>query len=88
MPAERPSRRGGLRPGMVWQIAARDLLTTLRDRRTLSATILMPLILIPLFTLGLPLLMGNLIGGQQQARQQPGHEQRAHRHRFILGKNI
>ncbi len=72
MPAERPSRRGGLRPGMVWQIAARDLLTTLRDRRTLSATILMPLILIPLFTLGLPLLMGNLIGGQQQARQQLG----------------
>ncbi|GGB51212.1 ABC transporter permease [Deinococcus soli (ex Cha et al. 2016)] len=72
MPAERVPRRGGLRPGMVWQIAARDLLTTLRDRRTLSATILMPLILIPLFTLGLPLLMGNLIGGQQQARQQLG----------------
>ncbi|GGK90289.1 ABC transporter permease [Deinococcus radiotolerans] len=73
MPAEPTAdRRSGLRPALVWQIAARDLLATLRDRRTLRATILMPLILIPLFTLGLPLLMGNLIGGQQQTRQQLG----------------
>ncbi|AWT35788.1 ABC transporter [Deinococcus arenae] len=67
-----PAERRGLRPATLWQIATRDLLTTLRDRRTLTATILMPLILIPLLSLGLPLLMGNLIGGQQQARQQLG----------------
>ncbi|MFC3834605.1 MULTISPECIES: ABC transporter permease [Deinococcus] len=66
MPSER------LRPALVWRIAARDLLSTIRDRRTLTATILMPLLLIPLFTLGLPLLLGNLIGGQQQARQKLG----------------
>ncbi|GGR86040.1 ABC transporter permease subunit [Deinococcus sedimenti] len=72
MRADRTPPRAGLRPGMVWQIALRDLITTLRDRRTLNATILMPLILIPLLTLGLPLLMGNLIGGQQQSRQQLG----------------
>ncbi|GHF29334.1 ABC transporter [Deinococcus metalli] len=57
---------------MVWRIAARDLLSTLRDRRTLNATILMPMILIPLFTLGLPLMLGSFIGGQQQARQKLG----------------
>jgi sodium transport system permease protein len=57
---------------MVWRIAARDLLSTLRDRRTLSATILMPLILIPVLSLGLPLLLGSFIGGQQQERQKVG----------------
>ncbi|MDV6375321.1 ABC transporter permease [Deinococcus arenicola] len=57
---------------MVWRIAARDLLSTLRDRRTLAATILMPLILIPALALGLPLLLGNFIGGQQQQRQTVG----------------
>ncbi|CAM3550611.1 ABC transporter permease [Deinococcus frigens] len=57
---------------MVWRIAARDLLSTLRDRRTLAATILMPLILIPALSLGLPLLLGSFIGGQQQERQKVG----------------
>lgn len=62
----------GVRPDMVWRIAARDLLSTLRDRRTLAATILMPLILIPVLALGLPLLLGSFIGGQQQERQTVG----------------
>lgn len=57
---------------MVWRVAVRDLLATLRDRRTLNATIIMPLLLIPLFTLGMPMLMGKLIGGQQQERQKVG----------------
>ncbi|EYB69741.1 ABC transporter [Deinococcus phoenicis] len=53
-------------------MASRDLLSTLRDRRTLTSTILIPLLLIPLFTLGLPLLLGKFIGGQAQERQQVG----------------
>lgn len=57
---------------MIWRIAARDLLSTLRDRRTVTATVLMPMILIPLFTLGLPLMLGQFIGGQQQERQKLG----------------
>ena len=61
-----------LRWGMVWRIAARDLLSTLRDRRTVAATVLMPMILIPLFSLGLPLMLGGFIGGQQQERQKLG----------------
>lgn len=67
-----PSDRTGLRWGMVWRVALRDLLSTVRDRRTLNATILMPLILIPAFTLGLPLMLGQFIGGQQQERQKVG----------------
>lgn len=65
-------RSEGLRWAFVRQVAARDLLSTLRDRRTLTSTILIPLLLIPLFTLGLPLLLGRFIGGQAQARQKVG----------------
>jgi len=65
-------RSEGLRWGYVWQVASRDLLSTLRDRRTLTSTILIPLLLIPLFTLGMPMLFGRLIGGQAQARQKVG----------------
>ncbi|AFD25736.1 ABC transporter permease [Deinococcus gobiensis] len=57
---------------MVWRVAARDLLATLRDRRALISTILIPLLIIPLFTLGLPLLLGTLVGNQAQARQKVG----------------
>lgn len=67
-----PRPKGGLRPGMVWRVAARDLLTTLRDRRALLSTILIPLLIIPIFTLGLPLLLGTLVGGQAQTRQKVG----------------
>ncbi len=56
----------------VWTVARQELLTTLRDRRTLTSTILVPLIMIPLFTVGLPLLFGTLFGGQAQTRQTVG----------------
>ncbi|GGR43460.1 ABC transporter [Deinococcus seoulensis] len=73
LPTPGPARSARtLRPRTVWHVAARDLLSTLRDRRTLNATVLMPLILIPLFTLGLPLMLGSFIGGQQQERQTVG----------------
>ncbi|GAA5512560.1 ABC transporter permease protein NatB [Deinococcus carri] len=61
-----------MRPDYIWRVASRDLLSTLRDRRTLTSTILIPLLLIPLFTLGLPLLLGRFIGGQAQERQKVG----------------
>ena len=56
----------------VWTVARQELLTTLRDRRTLTSSILIPLILIPAFTVGLPLLLGTLLGGQAQTRQSVG----------------
>lgn len=66
------AERAALRPSMVWRVAWRDLLTTLRDRRALTSTILIPMIMIPLFTLGMPLLLGKLIGGQVEGRQKVG----------------
>lgn len=60
---------GSLRPRMVWRVAWRDLLSTLRDSRTLTSTILVPLLIIPLFTLGMPLALGRVMGGQAQTRQ-------------------
>lgn len=65
-------RSEALRPRMVWNIAWRDLLSTLRDRRTLTSTILLPLLVLPLLTLGMPLLMGSLMGGQAKATQKVG----------------
>ena len=56
----------------IWSVARQELLATLRDRRTLSSTILVPLLLIPLFTVGLPLLLASLFGGQAQTRQTVG----------------
>lgn len=63
---------GGLRWPLVWNVARRDLLSTLRDRRALISTILLPLLILPLFTLGMPLLLGRLIGGQAAERQKVG----------------
>ena len=68
----RSGRSGGLRWPLVWNVAWRDLLSTLRDRRTLVSTILLPLLILPLFTLGMPLLLGRLIGGQATERQKVG----------------
>ncbi|WP_102125704.1 ABC transporter permease [Deinococcus planocerae] len=61
-----------MRPEFVWRVASRDLLSTLRDRRALVGSVLIPLLLIPLFTLGLPLLLGRFVGGQAQERQRVG----------------
>ena len=65
-------RSEALRLRMVWNVAWRDLLSTLRDRRTLTSTILLPLLVLPLLTLGMPLLMGNLMGGQVRETQKVG----------------
>lgn len=61
-----------MRPDFIWRVAARDLLATLRDTRTLLGTILIPLVLIPALMLGMPLLLGQFVGGQAQERQKVG----------------
>ena len=61
-----------LRWKFVWQVARKELLSTVRDRRTLTSTILMPLLLIPLFTVGMPLLLGKAFDSQGQDRQKVG----------------
>lgn len=62
----------GLRWTFVRQVALKELLSTLRDRRALLSSILLPLLLIPLFTAGLPLLLGRAFSGQSQERQRVG----------------
>ena len=61
-----------LRWSFVWQVARKELLSTVRDRRALASSILLPLLLIPLFTVGLPLLLTRALSGQGQERQKVG----------------
>ncbi|PYE56238.1 ABC transporter permease [Deinococcus yavapaiensis] len=61
-----------MRLAFVWKVASKELLSTWRDRRTLTSVILLPLIMIPLFTIGFPLLIGRSLTGQQEARQKVG----------------
>ncbi len=56
----------------LWTVTRQELLSTWRDKRTLSSSILVPLLVIPLITVGLPLLMSNLIGGQKDRQQTVG----------------
>ncbi|MBB6096641.1 sodium transport system permease protein [Deinobacterium chartae] len=61
-----------MRTNFVWQVAYKEILSTLRDRRTLVSTILLPLLLIPVFLLGFPLLIGGLLGGETARVQKVG----------------
>ena len=61
-----------LRWSFVWQVARKELLSTVRNRRALASSILLPLLLIPLFTVGLPLLLTRALSGQGQERQRVG----------------
>jgi sodium transport system permease protein len=49
-----------MRPRMVRRVAAREILSTLRDRRAIVSNLLIPLLLLPGIMLGLPLLLGGL----------------------------
>ena len=51
-----------MRPGLVWAVARREVLATLRDHRAVLANLLIPLVVLPLVMLGLPLLLGGLFG--------------------------
>ncbi|WP_424951688.1 ABC transporter permease subunit [Deinococcus sp.] len=61
-----------LRWRFVWQVARKELLSTVRDRRALLSGILLPLLLIPVFTVGFPALLGRAFSGQGQERQRVG----------------
>lgn len=61
-----------MRVNHIWEVARRDLLSTIRDRRTLVSSIVLPMLIIPLMMVGLPMLMGGLMGGEVKARQKVG----------------
>lgn len=56
-----------MRSGRVRQIAAKEILSTVRDRRAIVSNLLVPLFLLPLLMLGLPLALGGLFNREQAA---------------------
>ena len=61
-----------MRWAFVRRVAGKEVLSTLRDRRTLISSIVLPLVMIPLFLIGLPLTIGRAVGGEQEKRQTVG----------------
>lgn len=54
-----------MRPVMIRRIAAKEILSTLRDHRAIISNLLIPLLVLPVMMLGLPLLMGGLFEREQ-----------------------
>lgn len=57
---------------LLFTVTAQELRATWRDKRTLSSSILVPLLVIPLITVGLPLLISHFLAGERQQRQVVG----------------
>ncbi|HEX7004037.1 MAG TPA: ABC transporter permease [Trueperaceae bacterium] len=55
---------------IISQITAKEVLSTLRDRRAIVSNLLLPLVLLPVIMLGLPLLLGSLFN-REQASETP-----------------
>ncbi len=49
-----------MRPRFIGRIAAKEILSTLRDTRAIVSNLVIPLVLLPVVMLGLPLLLGGL----------------------------
>ncbi|WP_437677679.1 ABC transporter permease subunit/CPBP intramembrane protease [Sorangium sp. So ce131] len=54
-----------MRPAIVWTILRKELLESLRDRRTLVRLVVLPILLYPLFALG----MSKIVGSEAAARE-------------------
>jgi sodium transport system permease protein len=59
-----------MRWDFIGRVAGKEILSTLRDRRTLVSSIVLPLVMIPLFLIGFPLVIGNTFQREQQERRQ------------------
>jgi len=54
-----------VRPQLILRVAAKEILSTLRDQRAIISNLLIPLIVLPVVMLGLPLLLGGLFQREQ-----------------------
>ncbi len=61
-----------MRPGTVWTLFAKEVVSTLRDRRAVVSTLVLPLLLMPLFMVGFPLLFGGLAARESETVSQIG----------------
>lgn len=60
-----------MRLTIVKHIAAKEILSTLRDRRALISTLIIPLLLLPIMMIGMPLLIGGLFSKEITAEGVP-----------------
>lgn len=63
-----------MNPSKIWQIASKEILSTLRDRRALVSSLLIPLLILPVTMLGLPLALGGLFEREQATVTEVGVE--------------
>ncbi len=49
-----------MRWSRIWDVARKEVLSTVRDHRAIISNILLPLVLLPVIMLGMPLLLGGL----------------------------
>ena len=56
-----------LRPRLIGLVAQQQIVSVVRDRRTLFSAIVLPFLILPLMMLGLPLLMGGLFEREVEA---------------------
>ena len=61
-----------MRPSMIWTITKKELLSTIRDRRAIVSSLLIPLLILPVMMLGLPLALGGLFEREQATVTQVG----------------
>lgn len=54
-----------MRLPLVFHVARKEILATLRDRRAIVSSLLIPLLILPVVMLGLPLLLGGLFEREQ-----------------------
>ncbi len=67
-----------MRWAFVRQLAAKEILSTLRDHRALVSNLVIPLLLLPVIMLGLPLLLGGLFQREATTVTELAVEGRAH----------
>ena len=49
-----------MRLKQIWDVAAKEILSTVRDQRAIISNLVLPLVLLPVMMLGMPLLLGGL----------------------------
>lgn len=63
---------------MIWHVAHKEVLSTLRDRRALVSNLLIPFLVLPLVMLGLPFLLSGLFQREAETVSAIGVEGLAH----------
>lgn len=61
-----------MNPKIIGHILQKELLSTVRDRRAMISSLLIPLLILPVIMLGLPLFLGGLFEREQASTSQVG----------------